>query len=114
MNTIHEQKTIYILKNIIKTIIIDYNLNTQIHNSQILHQHLFDIIFKTTTNINFYTPNRVDILLNFLERKITRGAIIPRSIQDLLLELIEILHSLLQVKNTINHLTEQLFTNQQN
>lgn len=112
MNAIRELKVISILKNIIKTLIIDYPQNATIDNENSLYLLLNDIIFKATSNTNLFTPARLNILLHFLIRKLIRGSLIPRTTQDLLLELIEILESVLRIKNSINILTEQLFPNE--
>ena len=114
MNIINERKTTLIIKNIIKTLIIDYPQNSIINNQNSLFLHLNDITFKTLLNLNLFTTNRANILINFLLKKLVRGAIIPNFAQDLLLEIIEIFESLLRVKITINALTEQIFPNECN
>jgi len=111
MNAINERKLTLIIKSITKTLVIDYSQNCTIANENSQHLHLNDIIFKATSDVKLFTPTRADILLNFLTRKLTRGVIIPKATQDLLLEFIEILEFLFRVKNTIIILTEQLFSN---
>ena len=112
MNTINERKTTLIIKHIIRTLIIDYPQNSIINSQNSLFLYLNDIILKALSNLNFFTTNRVDILINFFLKKLVRGAIIPNYTQDLLLEIIEIFESLLRVKITINTLTQQLFPNE--
>lgn len=100
--------TSLIFKNIIRVIILEYNLSIPIYSENSLQQYLTDIIYKATINCNLFTHDRVHVLSSFINSRIIRGAIIPLSFQELLLEFIEILESIFGHNNN-SQLPKDLF-----
>jgi hypothetical protein len=107
MNEWSNKNTILIIKHIIRVIIQDYFLHNNIYNLNCLRSQLTNIIWKGLTNCNLYTHTRGDILLKFFEKNLIRGAIIPNTFQQLLLEIIEILERIITQINS--NLIHQLF-----
>lgn len=101
------QKSILLLKLVIRTIIIDYTLNTPIYNINSLISYLENILLKISQeNREFYNES-TSSFLNFLENSLVRGALFPDSFGNLILELIEILELISKARN--NTITNSLF-----
>lgn len=96
------QKTVLVLKYIIRAIILEYSLDTPIYDTNSLHQYLSNIIWKAALNCNLYTHESANNLLTLLENKLTRGALFPNTFQNLLLELIELLDQISGFRNNQN------------
>lgn len=91
MNSTTKRETVLIIKGVIRIIISELSLNFRISNIILFDYILSRLVLTSCVNNNLYTTQRTYSLITYFKNKLIRGAIFPSTIQQLLLEFIEIL-----------------------